>query len=136
MSRANQNTLPHFQTFERPWVRPVRHEDNDVLVALANQDQHAVIAPTHVFVSRGEVVGYVSVGAVPLVLPYFHTTKCQVRDSLYFINHVENLIASLAPQGQDSICVPFVAASPFQPYIEKLGYVNTGPANITFKKVR
>lgn len=119
------------------WLRPVREREPEVLAALAKADQHALIAPTHVFVKNGELIGYASLGVVPMILPWFDTRKCKAADSLYFINQLENLAANAMPNnGQDLICVPFVPASPFTPYIGKLGYIDTGAAQLTFKKVR
>lgn len=119
------------------WLRPIRDREAEVLAPLAKADNHALIAPTHVFVKGAELIGYASVGMVPLVLPWFDTRRCKAADSLYFINQMENLVANAMPQnGQDLLCVPFVETSPFAPYIAKLGYIDTGKAHVTFKKVR
>lgn len=119
------------------WLRPARGRDLEALHQLAREDNHEVIAPTHVFVKDGELIGCASVAAVPLMLPWFHTTKCKAADSVYMINQMENLLANImAPNGNDLICVPVVKNSPFEPYIERLEYVNAGTVNLTFKKVR
>jgi len=103
----------------------------------AQTDRHAVIAPTHVFTKEGEIVGYVSIAQVALVLPWFHTERCHARDSVYFINQMENLAGNVLPDhGNGLICVPVVKSSPFQNHIERLGYLPTDQATITFKKVR
>lgn len=122
---------------QRPWLRPLRDANERAeLERLAHEDNHATIEPTHVFVKGSELVGYASIGAIPLVLPWFSTRKCKTRDSLYFINQMENFLANAMGPGGGLICVPFVQGSPFAPHIEDLGYVNCGPANITFKKVK
>ena len=118
------------------WLRPARGSDLEELRRLAQADNHEVIAPTHVFVKDGELAGCASVVSVPLVLPWFHTTRCKAADSLYMINQMENLVANILPVGSDLVCVPFVKGSPFEPHIERLGYVNAGAVNLTFKKVR
>jgi hypothetical protein len=119
------------------WMRKIRTEEIEALRDLAQDDKHEVIAPSHVFIKGGEIVGYASIAQVPMVLPWFHTTRCHPADSHYFINQVENLIAECMPNnGQDLICVPFVPGSPFEPHIEKLGFVNAGKVNLAFKKVK
>lgn len=119
------------------WLRPILPEELEALRASAEADQHAVIAPTHVFVKDGEVIGYASLAAVPLLLPWFHSEKCKAADSVYFINVMENLLASmLSPDGHGMIAVPVAAESPFQPCIEKLGYTRAGEFSLTLKKVR
>lgn len=119
------------------WLRPLRGRDLEELARLAQADNHELIAPSHVFIKDGEMIGCASMATVPLVLPWFHTARCQAADSLYMINQMENLMANLLPlNGGDLVCVPFVKGSPFEPYIERLGYVNAGEVNIAFKKVR
>lgn len=122
---------------QKHWMRPIEEDDWKVLRELAGADNHEVIAPTHVFVKDGQIVGCASIGAVVLLLPWFHTQKCGARDSLYFINQMENLLANMMPaNGPGLVCVPVVADSPFQAHIEKLGYVNAGPATVALKKVK
>lgn len=119
------------------WMRPVQVGDLEALSRLAASDDHEPAHPTHVFLKDDEIVGCASVWNVPLVLPWFHTEKCCARDSRYFINQMENLVASLMPaNGHGTICVPFADGSPFQAYIKRLGYVNAGQFSLTFKKVK
>lgn len=119
------------------WMRQIRVDEMDALRSLARDDKHEPIAPSHVFTKGGEIIGYASIARVPLVLPWFHTGRCHPADSHYFINQVENLLAEcMHATGQDLVCVPFVPGSPFEPHIEKLGFVNAGKVNLTFKKVR
>ena len=115
------------------WLRPARAEELPALRAAALADNHEIIAPTHVFEKRGEIVGYASLGSVPLVLPWFHTKKCKAADTLYLINQLENLSAN---SGQKLVCVPFAEGSPLEPFIERLGYVRGGKFNLTFKELR
>lgn len=120
----------------RRWLRPVSLQELPALQQQAEQDHHALIAPTHVFVKQNEPVGYASIASVPLVLPWFDTRKCQAADSLYFINVMENLSAGfMRSDSHGLICVPVMEGSPFEPYIDKLGYVNAGRATLALKKV-
>jgi hypothetical protein len=120
----------------RHWMRKICPDEVEALMAQAHTDKHEVIAPSHVFLKDKELVGYASVAQVPLVLPWFDTRKCRARDSLYFINACENLIAECMGPNQQLVCVPFVPGSPFEPHIQHLGFVNMGKVNLTFKKVK
>lgn len=118
-------------------MRPIDERDFAALRALAEADNHELISPTHVFLKDGEHVGCASIAAVALILPWFHTTRCLARDSVYFINQMENCAANvLPPAGSGLICVPVVETSPFQQHIAKLGYINAGPATVALKKVK
>jgi hypothetical protein len=120
----------------RHWLRKIQPEEVHAVAAMARADQHELIAPSHVFTKDGQIVGYASIAQVPLVLPWFDTRKCKARDSLYFINACENLVAECMAPNQELICVPFAAGSPFEPHIEHLGFVNMGKVNLTLKKVK
>jgi hypothetical protein len=125
------------QITARHWMRPIDERDYTALRQLAEADNHELIAPTHVFLKDGEIVGCTSIATVALVLPWFHTTQCLARDSVYFINQMENCVANILPaSGSGLLCVPVVAASPFQQHIERLGYINAGPATVALKKVK
>ncbi|HEV8492705.1 MAG TPA: hypothetical protein VGR76_10560, partial [Candidatus Angelobacter sp.] len=63
--------------------------------------------------------------------------KCLARDSAYFMNQTQNLVAQIARRERQVIfCVPFAPGSPFEPHIDRLGFVNAGSVTLTFKKVR
>jgi hypothetical protein len=122
---------------QQHWMRRVQAGDLQELHELAQQDRHEVIAPSHVFTKGADLVGYASIAQVALVLPWFHTERCQPRDSVYFINQMENLAGNILPDsGPGLICVPVVRSSPFQQHIARLGYLAADQATITFKKVR
>lgn len=119
------------------WLRRVQGHEWSTIKGAAEADGHEMVAPSHVMLKDGQIVGAMSIGMVPLVLPWFDTKKCTARDSLYFINQGENLLAELMPaNGQDLICVPFAEGSPFAAHIEGLEFVNAGKFHLTFKKVR
>jgi hypothetical protein len=115
------------------WVRPVTPEDLPALEDQAAQDRHSVIAPTHLFLKHGQPVGYASVGAIMLVLPWFDTRKCMPRDSYFYVNMLENLVAASAA---DTLCVPVAKISAFEPVLPSLGYTSVGDMNVMFKKVK
>lgn len=117
------------------WMRRATPADVEPVKAAAHADNHEVIALSHVMTKGGEMIGAGSLAQVPLVLPWFDTQKCKARDTMYFINQAENMIAELLPN-VEMFCVPFAEKSPFVPHIEQIGFVNAGKFYLTFKKVR
>lgn len=125
------------QTDRPRWMRPIREGDFAALAERAAADGHAVVAPTHVFEKRGEIVGAIALGSVVLALPWFHTQRCHAGDTKYFINQSENLVASLMPAGGSGlVCVPFMPASPLYPFIAGLGYSAPVTVGLTFKQLK
>lgn len=92
-----------------------------MLVELAKQDNHAVIAPTYLVYKGEQVVGYI--GTVPSVLLWLDTQRTHIRDTVMVANFFEN--AMMANGGQ-IIGVPCMENSPIRPFLERGGYVGTG----------
>jgi hypothetical protein len=89
------------------------------LQANAAADNHKVVAPTHVAMKNGEVVGYLSHGAIPTVLVWFDTKKVSAGDSTQLIVKMEEIAMS---KGYPAIAVPCSESSPYFPYMPKFGY--------------
>jgi hypothetical protein len=120
------------------------------LQAAAAADEHAMFHPTHI-AERGaspspgtqglgsaggpaEILGFASMGAIPLVNVWFDRQKCKGRDSLTLFNMVEN---EAARAGFRTICVPCTVKSPLRPIIEKgLGYSYFGETGLFLKILR
>lgn len=124
------------------YMRAVGPEDLAQLEALAREDGHEAVRPTHVFVRIAEdrseeLIGCVSLGVMPTVLPWFHTERCKARDSLFLIDVMENVLAELMRRtGQEYICVPVAKGSPFEKVMGRLGYASAGEFSLQLKKVR
>lgn len=116
-----------------PWMRPVLAEEVPKLIAEAAADGHSILAPSHIIERGGEIVGYFSIGQIPLVLAWAHTKRMRSRESIHCLNLAENLIGSARPGAV--ICVPCAERSPFGPYMAGLGYQTFGHATINIKKV-
>lgn len=117
-----------------PWLMPIQHQDQiDELKEAAAQDHHNIIAPSHVAVRGGEIVGYVSLAVVPLVVAWMDSRKVRARESLGILNTVENI---LAQQNRNVICMPCAEKSPFRPYMRGLGYIHGGESGYFFKTLR
>jgi hypothetical protein len=113
--------------------RLIRHADLEPLHMAAQKDNHLVIAPTHVVEKSGEIVGYLSMGVVPLIMTWQDTKKVNARDSVGLMAFMESVMAS---QRAGVICLPCVSTSPYHPYIEKFGYVKAGEASFFFKNLQ
>lgn len=117
-----------------PWLRGIREEEVAGLVAAAAADGgHAVVRPTHVIEKGGELAGYVSLGAVALVLTWLDRERVKARDTQYLLGMVENLAAASGPGVV--LCLPCAVESPLRPYMEKLGYQVANEMVMCFKKV-
>ena len=107
-------------------------EEYKALKELASADDHAVLAPTLVIEKCGEIVGYVSLNAVPWWTGWFHSTKLYARDTIHLVNDVENL---LRPAGHKLVVTLVAPESPFRPVMEKFGYAPAGEAMIGLKQL-
>jgi len=114
-------------------VRRIREEDMPELVKLAAADNHVVLKPTHVVAKDGEIVGYYSIGAVPVVLTWLDTKKMTAAGSVNSLCFVEDMLQSV---GADCVCIPCWESSPFFPYMEKFGYQKTITTTLFVKELK
>lgn len=89
------------------------------LFEAAAADDHMVIAPTHVMMRGEQIIGYLSLGAMPVVQSWFDSKSGHVLDSLKMIEMGEAILAS---QGAQVYQVAVSENSPFAPHMERLGY--------------
>lgn len=113
-------------------IRPIDARQVALLERLAREDNHGVLAPTHVITKSGEIVGYFSVMGVPHVACWLSTKAMNARDSFTALNAVENQVA-LAGGGQFVLSVP--PGSPMRGFFEEMGYVNGGNYDLMLRKV-
>lgn len=98
-------------------------ETHRKLVNAAAQDQHLVIAPTHVMLRGEEIIGYLSLGALPVVQAWFDSKSGHVLDSLKMIEMGEAIFDS---QGVKQFAIGVTEESPFAPHMERLGFTKLG----------
>lgn len=126
---------------ERPVLLPLRQprtqaeaqELQSVLDALhvaAKADNHVVVSPTHVMVRGGQVVGYLSIGALPTVHCWFDSKHKHVLDSIKMIEHGETVGRE---RGLTSYAVACCEQSPFYAHMERLGYRKLGVTTLWVK---
>lgn len=89
------------------------------LFEAAAADDHTVIAPTHVMMRGEQIIGYLSLGAMPVIQSWFDSKAGHALDSLKMIEMGEAIIAS---QGAVAYQVAVSESSPFAPHMERLGY--------------
>jgi hypothetical protein len=119
-----------FKQFVR--LRPAREQDIEPLQAAAARDNHRVLAPTHIATKDGQIVGYVSMGAVPVTHVWMDTQQVRARDSLSVLTTIENL-ASI--RGWGLMCLPCSDQSPYLGFMDKFGYSNLGKMNFCVKSL-
>jgi hypothetical protein len=112
-------------------IRRARQEDLPALQAAAAEDNHGIYTPTHVCTRAGEVVGYMSMGAIPVLLTWQHTQRVKVRDSIHMLAFAED---SLRDQGASQLIIPVDAKSPYLSYLPKAGYVEAEGVTKVFIK--
>jgi hypothetical protein len=105
---------------ERARLVPVRTpEFAGEIMRAAQADDHVCIAPTHAMVRGEKIIGYLSLGGMPVVQSWFDSKSGHVLDSLKMIEMGEAVIAS---QGATSYMVAVSEQSPFRPHMERLGF--------------
>jgi hypothetical protein len=130
-SVSGAGARPQFEMLPR--VVPISNpEELQILERVAASDNHRVIAPSHIVVKGGEIVGYGSIGQIPMVNVWLHSQRVKARESLALLNLAEN-IAALA--GFKVICMPCAEDSPFLPFMERFGYESLGKSTFNLKKL-
>jgi hypothetical protein len=120
------------KTNPRATLRLMQAEDRDALAKAAAEDEHVVVAPTHVIEKDGKIVGYASLGMVTVLNTWVHSRHVTARDSVMLLREGEKL---LAKTGAKVVCLPVAPNSPFLPFVEKLGYTRLGWAGYNLKQI-
>lgn len=122
----------HSVLASKPLIRFITQEDIEELVAKANDDNHKVVAPTHVVVKDGEIAGYLSHGAIPTVHVWLSTKKIDSRDTVHILPMMEQIAME---KGSQYMCMPCADSSPYISYMAKFGYANLGHMNFFVRKL-
>lgn len=114
-----------------PRLKPISsREELEALERAAAADNHSVLAPTHLVVRGGDIVGYASIGGIPILNVWVDSQRVKARESAYLLNAAENVAAAT---GVRRILLPCSQESPFHPLIEKLGYTRLGVTSLNVK---
>jgi hypothetical protein len=124
----------------QPWLRRLNHDNKEELTRdlakleiMAGADNHTVWGATHVAELNGEMIGYASIGAVPMINLWLNSKVPRPRDAISLLNMVEN---EAARAGFRVVCIPCDAKSPFRPMMERFGYRFLMESGYFTKKLR
>ena len=93
-------------------------------------DRHGVIHPSHAVVRGADVVGYGSLGTVPMFFAWLHTQQMSAPETFRAWAQAEKILAGRGP-----VCMPCTADSPLLPFVEKKGYARIGTAHLFIKEL-
>ena len=114
-------------------LKAFRMLDTEPLLQAAYEDNHRVMAPTHVVWKDGEIIGYGSCNGAPLLLWWMSREKGTARDTVTLTPQVDKVF-------KENHCSWYLTAvankSPYFPFMRKLGYKGLGPTNIFLKKIK
>src|SRR5438045_9026011 len=102
-------------------IRRVTEADLPLLSKIAEADKHAVICPTHCVMRDDYVIGYLSIGSVPLVLMWMDTQRANISDSMPAVNFFENLASEL---GASLVAIPCNEDRPSRASTEQAAYTD------------
>lgn len=110
----------------QPWLRRLNHDnqaqlltDMAILKKMALDDKHEVLGATHVVELDGEIIGYASVGSIPMVNLWLSSKSKRPATAIAMLNQVENEAARC---GFRVVCVPCGMLSPFRKLMKRFGY--------------
>lgn len=99
----------------------------------ARQDNHIVVCPTHLVVKGEQIVGYGSVGKVPMLNCWVHSKHVNKFESIRLLREAETM---LADRGAEFVILPVAKESPFRKFVKKLGYIVLGEAGYNIKRLQ
>lgn len=114
-------------------IRRIEPNELQELRERAAQDDHVVLAPTHVVEKEGEIVGYLSIGAIPIVNVWMDSQRLGPRDSVAVLGQLD---AVMDYAGQPTYFMPCDPSSPFHPVMEKLGFDPLMETQLFVRKAR
>ena len=103
--------------------------------AAAAADGHGVVAASHAVIrtARGDarptVVGYMSLGVVPMLFVWLDSRQVTPRET-----YAAWRLGADHLQGRGPVCVPCTEASPLRPYLERLGGQRVVTAHLYLKQ--
>lgn len=112
-------------------LSPVHLNQLPALAAVATEDKHVLIHPTHI-VSRGtDIVGYASLGTVRMMFAWLDTNRLKAPESFRAWRMARTEMERLHPG--EPVCLPCTFDSPLLPFVERMGYKGIFNARIHLK---
>ena len=116
-----------------PVVRPLSNQaELEELQAAADRDKHQVLFPTHIVRKAGEIVGYASVCAAPIMFVWLDSKRVKTRETLMLLALGENLARA---KGVQILLMPCAEDSPFSPLMTGMGFEIVGKTVLYAKKM-
>ncbi len=113
-------------------LRRIRSEADLAEVELAAKaDAHRVVGATHLILQEDRVVGYVSLGGIPLMNVWVDKDRVKVRDSLGLMQAAEAILA----EHHGAVMTPCMESSPFHKLMPGLGYETLGTTTMFVKRL-
>ena len=97
----------------------------------AKADAHRVVGATHLILQEDRVVGYVSLGGIPLMNVWVDKDRVKVRDSLSLMQAAEAVMA----EQHAAVMTPCMESSPFHSLMPALGYEALGKTTMFIKRL-
>ncbi len=113
-------------------IRPYEAKDWEALKANAEADNHAgVYCPTDLFIKNNEIVGYNSIGVIPMILSWQHTEKMGPIDSAVVLGNILGTTRNFK-----HICIPCDPDSPYHKsgFLKKAGFVEYSKPVVLYVK--
>ena len=98
---------------------------------LATRDQHDLVAPTHVVVKEGKVIGHVSIAGAPLLICHFAMGMAEALDTFTVVHVAEQMLELGGAKEMLTVVSPI---SPVYPNMKKMGYKYLGNVDLFVKE--
>lgn len=111
----------------------ITKEEGDEVIRLAKADAHDVVCPTDLIIKNGKVVGYMSIGALPVIIGNFSTQYLRARDSFNLIHIAEQRVEL---NGAPAALFPIGLDSPFHSLFPEMGYRKLANVDLFVKEFK
>lgn len=111
-----------------PVVKKIHtQEDQKLVIDTIREDGKTFAFPTHVVIKNKEVVGALSLNAIPLAAIWTRSDAIKAKDS-YILNHTLSAIAN--DRGMERYLIGCDESSPYFKYLDKFGYTPFWKTNL------
>lgn len=111
-----------------PIVKKIHtQEDQKLVINAVREDGETFAFPTHAVIKDEEIVGALSLNAIPLAAIWTKSDTIKAKDS-YILNHTLSSIAN--DRGIERYLIGCDESSPYLKYMEKFGYTPFWKTNL------
>lgn len=105
-------------------------EEIQELYKLMEEDGHVPIYPTHLVNNERGMIGFLSIGRIPVFTMSLHTKLASARNSYQAFKESERLMQN---HGHKSAILLCTSDSPYYELLPKLGYSSLGKTTMNIK---